>query len=297
MQEGTKTNQIIEMPCKNETDYIQQISNGLNLGDDGIWYSKSTGPISYPTKGNSACFEVEDSSFWFKHRNRCIISTVQSYPPGKNGAIFDVGGGNGFVSAGLASAGFKVVLVEPGLTGVHNAKKRGVKNIICATTDTAGFKPESLPAVSLFDVIEHIEDDFEFLRSVNKIIKIHGRLYVTAPAYSFLWSNEDFKAGHFRRYSLNQIIKKVTKAGFSVDFASYFFSFLPLPIYLFRTMPSKFGYEKRDDQNIERDHRVKDGIFVKMIDKLFQKEVSQIAAKRPVFFGSSCLVAATKKYT
>ena len=119
---------------------IQSISTGLKLGEDGIWYGSGNQNISYPAGGNEACFAVEDSSFWFGHRNNCIASIVGSYPPANNGTIFDIGGGNGFVSLGLVNAGFDVALVEPGRVGASKAKNRGLKDVICATANTANFK-------------------------------------------------------------------------------------------------------------------------------------------------------------
>ena len=114
---------------------IKSISTQLKLGDDGIWFSSDNQNISYPSGGNENCFAIEDNSFWFKHRNDCIISIVRSYPPKDNGTIFDIGGGNGFVSLGLAKAGFDVALVEPGRVGASNAKNRGLKNVICARSE------------------------------------------------------------------------------------------------------------------------------------------------------------------
>ena len=104
---------------------IQAISTGLTLSEDGIWYASDTETISYPSDGNEACFSVEENSFWFRHRNNCIVSVVNSYPPANKGTIFDIGGGNGFVSSRLANAGFDVALVEPGPTGAYYAKTRG----------------------------------------------------------------------------------------------------------------------------------------------------------------------------
>lgn len=91
---------------------------------DGIWYARDSTDVSYPTEGNEDCFALEEGSLWFRHRNRCIVSLVSSYPPLNQGALFDVGGGNGFVSKRMAEAGFEVVLIEPGVEGARNAKKR-----------------------------------------------------------------------------------------------------------------------------------------------------------------------------
>lgn len=66
--------------------------SGLQLGEDGIFYASAGEAISYPDEGNEACFEVEDQSFWFRHRNDCIRELVRNFPPRGRGPIFDVGG-------------------------------------------------------------------------------------------------------------------------------------------------------------------------------------------------------------
>jgi hypothetical protein len=67
--------------------------------------------------GNEACYQIEESSFWFKHRNACIEAAVKCHPPRSGGPIFDVGGGNGFVARGLMRAGFETVFLNLLLSG------------------------------------------------------------------------------------------------------------------------------------------------------------------------------------
>lgn len=178
---------------------LSSITTGLEPGDDGIWHCGESRNVPYPQDGNKACFDIEDRSFWFKHRNRCILSAIKLYPPGDGEPIFDIGGGNGFVSLALAHAGFDVVMIDAGPTGAMNAKRRGVENVVCGNIESIQFKPNSLSAVGLFDVIEHIEDDMALLQTLKHLMKQHARLYITVPAYAFLWSSEDVSAGHFRR--------------------------------------------------------------------------------------------------
>jgi hypothetical protein len=33
-------------------------------------------------RGSGFCFDVEDRSFWFAHRNKAIIAAVRRFPPG-----------------------------------------------------------------------------------------------------------------------------------------------------------------------------------------------------------------------
>jgi hypothetical protein len=104
---------------------LAEISD-LQRGENGIWRLGDRGKVdgvSYPDEGNRDCLGIEESSFWFSHRNRCIAATVGNFPP--QGAIFDIGGGNGLVARGLVEAGFPVVLVEPGEEGARNARQAG----------------------------------------------------------------------------------------------------------------------------------------------------------------------------
>ena len=211
--------------------------NRLRCGEDGIYYAIGSEAVSYPEEGNEACFEIEDQSFWFRHRNNCIRELVRNFPPRGKGPIFDVGGGNGFVAKGLMDAGWDVVLVEPGPSGARNAKKRGLDHVICGTTHSAGFKNGSLPAIGVFDVVEHIDDDLGFLRHLRDLLEPGGMLYLTVPAFNFLWSHEDVDAGHFRRYTLGAMEKKLAEAGLKPVFGTCIFGFLTLPVFLLRTLP------------------------------------------------------------
>ncbi len=273
---------------------IQAVSNNLMLGQDGIWYSKDSHDISYPPDGNSVCFSIEDRSFWFKHRNNCILSAMKSYPPEDNGTLFDIGGGNGFVSLALAASGFDVVLVEPGRTGALNAKRRGLPTVVCASTDTAEFKPHSLSAIGLFDVLEHIEDDLSFLKSLRGLIKEKGTLYITVPAYSFLWSGEDVAAGHYRRYTRNNLCKLIEHAGFEVKYFSYIFRLLPIPVTLFRVLPYRIGLtsSKNKFESAASDHAVHGGIIANVFHFFLKSEIANIKNNRTMSYGGSCLVVA-----
>ena len=274
---------------------IRQIFRGLELADDGIWYARDMKEVSYPEDGHSCCMQVEEQSFWFSHRNKCVVSLIDAYPPPGGGPVFDVGGGNGFVAAGIVASGQEVVLIEPGIEGARNAKRRNVPQVVCATIESADPIPETLPAVGLFDVVEHVEDDKSFLEKLNKLIQPGGKIYITVPAYQFLWSQEDRDAGHFRRYSLAEICNLLEQARFQVDYATYFFRLLPLPIFLLRTLPWRVGFRfrPRKSSTLKRDHIVT-GPLNSILQKTLAGELESIRHNRRIRFGGSCLVAATR---
>ena len=269
---------------------IDKIANNLVLGENGIWISRNQSIVSYPEAGNAVCYAVEDGSFWFKHRSQCIIEIMRTHPP--EGAVFDIGGGNGFVASALIEAGIETVLVEPGKTGVVNAKTRGVSNIIQSTLQDAGFREGTLPAAGLFDVLEHIEDDASFLKTLSGLLIQGGRLYLTVPAYQVLWSVVDEHAGHYRRYTIKSLSKVLSLAGFNVEFASYFFVLMVVPILLFRSIPSLMGLRRRKDIESYSGELVQSSMLInRLLSRLLSSELSALR-KRPLSWGASCIVVA-----
>ncbi len=222
-----------------------------------------------------------------------IQSLVKQFP--SNGPFFDVGGGNGFVAKGLQDAGFTTILVEPGESGVINARKRGVENVVQSMWSLSTVRPGIAATVGLFDVVEHIEDDLGFLRGVHETLQDAGRIFITVPAYRSLWSFEDVHAGHFRRYRLCELSRLLGKAGFRAEFASYLFCPLPLPIFLLRTIPSLLGIRRSVDENTTRqEHSRRPGFLGRQIERILRWEQSLIERLQPLPFGSSCLIVGRK---
>lgn len=272
-------------------------ASGLRLGGDGIWYAADQTSVSYPSEGNNQCFEIEDKSFWFQHRNACIVELVKKFPPRGNGPIVDVGGGNGFVAKGLMDAGWDVVLVEPGPAGARNAKKRGLQHVVCATTQSAGFKPGSIPAIGVFDVVEHIKDDIAFLKHLHCLLEPGGILYLTVPAYNVLWSDEDVYADHYRRYNSRTLHALCAKAAFEVKFLTGIFQWLIAPVLCLRVLPYRLlGKSKKkigDLKAINADHTLSP--WVKAVASASQaRELHWISQGRGSSLGASLLLAARK---
>lgn len=275
---------------------LRRIARNIEFCTEGYWRSIESDGISYPESGNETCFAVEDSSFWFRHRNDCLLKMLEFYPPGA--AFFDVGGGNGFVAKAIQDTGVDVVLIEPGPIGVRNALKRGVRQALCGTLERAGFLDGSIPSVGLFDVIEHIEDDREFLNTMRRHLQAEGRIYVTTPAFGWLWSNEDVLAGHYRRYTERTLRQLCESAGFKVECITTFFNFLPLPILAFRALPNRIGignkHASHNAQEIRRDHDLGNPLVRSLIGSLCRQEKDRIAAGRLTRFGASYLLVAKR---
>lgn len=269
---------------------LHEIAPGLRLDPAGYWVAPENVATSYPADGNDNCLSMEESSFWFSHRNRVVTAAVRRFPPG-NGPIFDVGAGNGYVSAALGQEGFPTVAIEPNRAGAANAVARNVSHVVCGGLPSAAFRERTAGGLGVFDVIEHVEDDRRFLRELRPYLVNGGRLYVTTPAFPALWSENDERAGHFRRYTIRTLSDAVTAAGYEVEYATYFFWLLPLPILLFRTLRSKARIA-RGARSSRREHALGGRAVRGLADLAFRFEIGRIQRGASIPFGGSCLLVA-----
>jgi SAM-dependent methyltransferase len=276
---------------------LGSLGRALTRDPEGIWVARGAAAISYPEGGHAACLAIEDSSFWFQHRNRCILACVSRFSLVNNGPFFDVGAGNGYVARALAQAGLDVVAIEPGAAGARNARRRGLQHVVCATTDVCGFDVGVAGAVGAFDVVEHMADDLAFLTEMNRLLVPGGLLFVTVPAYAALWSAEDVAAGHHRRYTSRTLGWALARAGFEVEYQSYFFRWLVLPILLLRAVPYRIGLRRKggDLALNAREHAAVAPGAASRIDALLRREVSAIAAGDRMGFGASLLAVARSR--
>ena len=273
---------------------LEKLATNIELRENNIYFSKESNTISYPEKGNQDCYQYEDQSYWFQHRNNVILDSIKKYS--KDAVFFDIGGGNGFVAKRLQDEGIETVLVEPGISGAFHARDRGVKNVICSTLKAAGFQKESIPSVGFFDVLEHIEDDVEFIREISYYLKNDGHLYLTVPAFNSLWSKDDEYAGHYKRYKIKELKSMFKNLGFEIQQVSYFFSLLFLPILLLKTIPSKLGLaaDPSDVNHQKKNHVAKKGLVSSMLNLIWNWELKQLKHNKKIPFGSSCFLIAKK---
>ncbi len=197
--------------------------------------------LSYPEIGNELCFAIEEQSLWFNQRNELILHYLDKYQV--NGDLLDIGGGNGFQSKAIINANYpnKVILCEPGVKGCLNAKSRGVEFVYQGVFQDFPFEEYNIGNCGLFDVIEHIEDDLNFLNELYSKVKIGTKIFISVPANNYLWSETDEVSGHYRRYEKSDLDRIIKNTPFKLLDYSFYFSFYLIPLLLARVLPFKFG--------------------------------------------------------
>jgi len=176
--------------------------------------------------------EWGESHWWFQGRIKIVDFIFRELSlHDRNMKILDIGCGTGVMLPLLSRYGMVDGLDSSEIAIDYCRKKNiGGVNLI------AGSFPDALPAgaqydlVTIFDVIEHIEDDIGMFKDIHCLLKPGGLLVCTVPAYKFLWGPHDMLNQHKRRYTKKSIVKKAQEAGFEIKRASYFNTFLFTPI-------------------------------------------------------------------
>lgn len=225
-----------------------------------------------------------DDSWWYRTRNSIIHSAI--HRSGVDKAIWDVGSGTGVVARYLSANGQLTIGVEPSHSGAAAGARRGVLSF-CAAIEHLQLPNSSLENISMLDVLEHLDDRQKALAEIHRLLASNGRLVLTVPAITSLWSQFDVDAGHYLRYNKRSIKKELESSGFEVVRVGYFFTLTVLPLFMLRALPYRLGVRKA--VGTEATLGASGGILGK-VAALIERT---IAMKTPI--GSSLLVVARKR--
>jgi glycosyltransferase involved in cell wall biosynthesis len=133
------------------------------------------------------------------------------------GEILEVGAGHGTLTEHLAAFG-SVTAVEPSDRAAAHLRSRfaGDPRVTVQLGDHTSVRPESADTIVLSNVLEHIEDDVDALRSLRTALRPGGRIIVFSPAFDLLYSEFDRKVGHYRRYRARTLRARMRAAGLDV---------------------------------------------------------------------------------
>lgn len=170
---------------------------------------------------------------WELTRTRILINILQKQLPHKTKIrALDVGCGDAFISDKLQkSIGLESYDgVDINLSDSQIRQLSKIENNIILHNKFNGLSNEYYNLVLILDVIEHVENDYAFLDDIlNKYAAPNALILLTAPAFNFLFSSHDLFLGHFRRYSLKQLMALIHNLGYECLTSGYmFFSLIPI---------------------------------------------------------------------
>ena len=198
-------------------------------------------------------YRFEDTYWWFVARRRLIASLLDArYPRDGRLRLLDIGCGTGAMLDVLAPFG-DVTGADFAPQALEFCRARGQEQgrrypLTRADVRRLPFAADTFDAVTAMDVIEHIDDDKAASAEIFRVLKPGGRLFVTVPAYQFLWSEHDEALYHYRRYTAPHLKDVFQRVGFHVPKISYTVSSLLPPIAAYRLISNLLPKRRADGE-------------------------------------------------
>ena len=160
----------------------------------------------------------------------------QTIAPSLGRKILDVGSGPGNVVehllAELPEAEIWATDRDPRAVEILHRRfskhsRLNVRQLDVTAAEPLGLEATRFDTVTCLNCLEHLEHDVEAMRRMRSFLHPDGRVVILVPAFQALFCSLDEAAGHYRRYSPNELGSRLQEAGFAVE-STVFFNFLGL---------------------------------------------------------------------
>lgn len=154
---------------------------------------------------------LEIRSPTYQLRKKIILQVIRKYgKKGRDISFLDVGCGTGDYAIELCKIGFQVTAFDLSEYAIKKAKTNcvdaGVRNIEFTIDDIIKFNTnKKYDIIMLSEVLEHLEDDHQVLKKYSSFLKADGVILCSVPFDPRLWSQEDERSGHVRRYDMERV--------------------------------------------------------------------------------------------
>ena len=172
---------------------------------------------------------------WELSRKDALIKEIKKYH--KKGNILDIGCGDSYFDLELLKTDINI----NELYGIDiHLKKDTNKNNYYVINSYDKLKKKKFDTIIMFDVLEHVENDIEFLdKIVSKYLNNNGKVIMTVPAFQFLYSKHDEYLKHYRRYNIKMIKELCKKTNYKIVNYHYFY----FSLFIFRLLFRNTGNE------------------------------------------------------
>ena len=151
--------------------------------------------------------------FWMQWRHRVLLRAIKCAGTPLRRAL-EIGCGKGVARDMLErDLGIPVDGCDLNRTVLEMAKPGKGKLFIYNILDQEPSLLDRYDAVFLLDVLEHIDDDFAFLRAALRHLRSGGLVVVNVPAIMLFFSDYDRAVGHLRRYTAASLTTLLRQSG------------------------------------------------------------------------------------
>jgi glycosyltransferase involved in cell wall biosynthesis len=204
-------------------DYWEGKKINWKDGFSAIWTILKFG-LFVDTKSEPPTYKTLRRLDSLKRYNKWIWERVQPYVGQR---VLEVGAGSGTMTRFLYGRELIVVTDKetPYLDRLRNAFRRrpGIEVERCDLDSESALDLSryEFDTVTCINVLEHTDDDVAALRRAHQLLVPGGRVIVFVPAGKALYGALDRGVGHQRRYDKDELVEKLTAAGFAVEEVSF----------------------------------------------------------------------------
>ena len=186
----------------------------------------------------------EASHFWYRSRDRLLVWALGAYFPEAR-RLLEIGCRAGNVLAAFGRAFPEVELIGSEIEPASVAAARARLPRLSLVRADARHMPFAgrFDVVGMFDVLEHIDEDERVLQELFATTRPGGGVLLTVPQHPRLWSVVDTHSGHRRRYTREDIARKLARSGFTIVLMTSFVSLLLPLAWLSRIRQNRTGLD------------------------------------------------------
>lgn len=155
----------------------------------------------------------------YRQRADHLAGLVKQLCP--KGRVLDLGCGDGLFSHLFARHGAKVTGIDPEPEAITQAQSKvseqvyadpaGAPRFMVGNGDAMPLEDESVQAVVMLDVIEHLPNPVSVLREAARVVMRGGHVLITTPAWQYgHWSDPVY---HVCEYTMEQLCRQVQAIG------------------------------------------------------------------------------------
>ena len=232
--------------------------NGFLIGSDKLPVLQYTGCDAGWNASLTNFHEKEDEegSHYIDRASRLHACNELGIIHIKNTVILEIGSSSGYLLREI-----KKIFPESFLMGsdcipepLENiAKKNPDIPLIQFDLVNCPLPDKCVDIIVALNVLEHIKEDGNALKQINRILKPGGYAIIEVPANQDLYDYYDEQLKHFRRYSLQELKMLTEKAGFTVIHASHL-GFFIYPGFRFMKLLNK---QKKNMNEVQKQNSMK----------------------------------------
>ena len=158
-------------------------------------------------------------------RKRCVESVVKAWRPS---GFLEMGAGTGDFTALFLERGYHGTCYDPGEENraILRENLKAYQGRIEVAESIERLHRTAFDYLFAFEVLEHIREDADELRTWSSFLKPGGRILLSVPAHMKKYGSEDRFAGHIRRYEKTGLRRLLEGAGYGdIHILSYGFPF------------------------------------------------------------------------